>query len=187
MDFRGQTWMKVFYHNASEKDYFENEEEALSLITEKRFNKLKYVNDDYKVRGKFEFIIDWPRLNEYYIWRQDKNPLFEYESEDSLTASGFEPIKNASTKSSCNWGGLVRAKLKLQGYINSLINGCPGAEYWYFAIGMYKNVIGWHDYGIPTHNDTATDLAEVWVLLPKHYLKFNTCKTKQSYSRRFIF
>ena len=187
MNFRSSTWMKVFHHNSTGKDYFKDEEEAVSLITEKKFNKLSYINDAYKVRGKFEFIIDWPHLNDYYVWRQDKNPLFEYESEDAPTASGFEPLRNASEASYCVWGGLVRTTRKFYKYINSLIKGCTASKQWHFAVGMYNQTDGRNDdSGIPSHRGD-TDLVEVWIRLPKRYLRFNTCKTRQSYSRIFLF
>ena len=185
MKFNGNAWMKVFYHDATGKDYFLDENEAISLISEKKYNKLSYLSEAFKVRGKFEFIIYWPLMKQYFRWRQEKNPLFEYEQENVFTASGFEPLRNASGSAWCKWGGLVRTTKKNSMYINSLIKGCPGQKEWHFAIGMYNATDGWHDSGIPSHQ-SGTNLVELWVRLP-NYLRFCTHLHERKKSISFLF
>ena len=181
-EFRNFLWMKVFHHDSSGKDYFLNENEAVNLVTEKKYNKFRVANDMFKIRGKYEFIINWPRINEYFRWRQSKNPIDEYEEENKFTADGFEPIRNASDKNGCKWGGLVRTTMKYKNYKNSLIKGCPGQAEWFFAVGMYNTTDGWYNSGIPDYK-TCTDLVDVWARLPDFYKRKYACKNR----RRFLF
>lgn len=160
--------MLIFFDNCSGKSYLENETAALSINQKNKYSILSQLNDALRVKGKYEFILEWPSLKMFYQWRQTNNPVYEYEKNGVYKAEGFEPLYNGSKDSTC-WGGLVRTTIKFSNNINSLLDGCPGTSYWYYSIGMYKTVYSqFYNTGYPTTygRGSGTDLVYLWVRYP---------------------
>ena len=185
MKYDGKTWLKVFYHNCTGKNYLDNQYSALNINEDNKYSILSYINDQHKINSKYEFILEWPEYKTFYHWRQTNNPVQELETSGVYMAKGFEPIHNGSEDSHC-WGGLVRTTLPNNGAINSLLDGCPGINLWYFTIGMYKDSdTSWNDIGYPMVKDhIATSIVYLWMRTNTSSDHYISCKTQRG--RSFI-
>ena len=56
-EFNNERWLKVFYHNCTNKNYFENETESKYSIDSNKYSILGNITDSYKVGNKFDFIL----------------------------------------------------------------------------------------------------------------------------------
>ena len=108
----------------------------------------------------------YPEDKVYFRWRQSNNPMYEYEEEGVEQARGFEHI--SSNINGYHWGGLVRPTLKEKDRINTFLEGNPGINYWYYAIGMLQSVYDrWKEDGIPSYKYEYANLyVSVWIKLP---------------------
>lgn len=170
--FKGKAWLKVFSHTyESKNDCFSNE--AKHNIDDRKFSILDEINDSMKINGKYEFIIEYPKYNEYFQWLQSSNPLEEIEVDGKMSADGFQYIHNGSYAD--KWGGLVKTTLKYNGVISTLLDGEPGHYYWMFSIGAYCIIQGWDmTTGFPGSNRGAHKV-NIWIRL-KQNSSFFTCK-----------
>ena len=161
--FDGAEWLKVFSHKHVVNDCFANEEEALHCDKENKFSILDEINDKMRIKGKFEFIIEYPNISSYFRWRQRLNPVHEEEVAGVRTAKDFEPIYNGSSLP--KWGGLVKSTIPTGSTISSLLVGYPGNEQWYFSIGMYNKIAGWDmAKGIPGP-EKGVSIVNLWLRL----------------------
>ena len=182
--YNGSLWVKVFYHyNPEGRNHFINESEAQHCINdENKFSILSDIDDNFKIHGYYEFMIEYPELEyAYNRWQQSNNPIYEdecYNSTECLkTAAGFKAIETKAY--SGNWGGLVKTKYFNFGYYKSapsLLNGTPGHIDWYFAIGQYNNSAWTYNaksYSNIPSNEKPVDTVLLWLRLPdKQYITF---------------
>ena len=120
------TWVLVFRHNSSNKDFFRNEKEALFSAKKNKYSLLGRIDDNFMIDGRYEFILEYPQINKFYHWTQTKNPIKAGPYDDI----GFEP-------KSIDYGdltGLARCSNS-----KAFLDGNVGHEYWYFAIGAYSS------------------------------------------------
>ena len=175
--FKRKIFLKVFHHYAESGELFENESEALSCNLPNKYSILSEITDEYKINGKFEFLINYPNESRYFRWRQLNNPVEELEVENISTAEGFESIYPSDLPN--KWGGLVRTNITYEGKISSLLDGNPGSDFWYFAIGMYKDNT-WESYGFPAYQeDLPTNYTSLWMRVPEPYNHFITCENQK--------
>ena len=94
-------WLKIFYHNSKNCEYFKDEEEAKYLVSdENRFSILKlipYVNRYEK--NKYEFLLEYPEKGGFNRWKQTSNPIIttdveglEYNASDVKWPIGFDGL-----------------------------------------------------------------------------------------------
>ena len=174
-------WLKVFSHfNADGAFGFEDENEAKYCINdEHKYSILSDINSRYRISGLYEFIIEYPELGTYNRWKQEDNPLDITEDIQSETVSKFDPIETKAQNT--EWGGLIRTRNDLNGFPSapSLLNGSPGSEGWFFAIGQYKGMLWTYEEtkvkSIPS-NDQPVNFVSLWIRLPNHIF----CTYKQS-------
>lgn len=146
-------WLKIFHHNI-DVDIFHDENEAKYSLRDGKFSIIGLINDNYKIDGQFEFLLEYPdQTNKTGInrWAQKANPLIESEKKGQKV-DGFEDItinwQNAvnSNSEKIPFNGLSRSTLtKL-----TLIEGTNTNSYWYFVIGAYSRygscLPGYSDY-----------------------------------------
>ena len=168
---KGNLWLKVFFHSYKNKALFSGPDEAKYTISEDKYSIFVNITDDFKINNKFEFIIYYPEDNVYFRWVQNNNPINELEN-SSTKASGFED--KGSTVEGYKWGGLVKTNFTEKNEINSLLNGNPGHNHWYFAIGMYDIVYErWKNSGIPSYlYEKAVNYVYVWLRLFRIFNSF---------------
>ena len=73
-----------------------------------------------------------------------------------------------SNKESMDFGGLVRPTIEFKNRINTFLEGNPGIDYWYYAVGMFECVYDkWKNAGFPTYMlDHSNLVVSLWIKLP---------------------
>ena len=167
-------WLQIFYHYNPEGKYgFLNEEEALNCTNdENKFSILYTIDSRYKIKGLYEFIIEYPELGTYNRWKQKNNPINETEDWQTPHSAGFQPIETKAQLDS--WGGLVRTRNDIKEYSSapSLLNGTPGSVTWYFAIGQYKDMrwnLDSQKISVIPSNRIPVQIVSLWLKLPNKY------------------
>ena len=125
-------FLLIFYQNTFTNDVFKTESEFLETNSMYKYSVLKYINDDFKTDNVFEFILEYPEINQYGHWTQSKNPL-EVEQDDDFN---FQKI-NSTWINEISFIGLHKSSspsssyLEGTDYVDSAGNKC-----WYYAIGQ---------------------------------------------------
>ena len=125
-------WLKVFYHNATFGDYFSSTEETLDSHTPQKFSILKYIDDSFKVREKFEFLLEIPGIRGFNRWRQLINPK-ETKTETNETTNEYQPVKI-----SWPWrffGGLSRSNSNHNAFFDC---SAGNNDLWWYPIGARR-------------------------------------------------
>ena len=158
-----RNWILVFHQNIS-VGLFDKPESALISLKNGMYSILSEIKEDWKINGKFEFMLDYPELGKRNIWRQSLNPIDDYEETrpNERTAVGYEGVSIEMTEQ--GWGGLVRSSTAislLDGSVNYLIEGF---NRWYYSVGtcfLQNN-------GIPSNNNPVNNVY-LWI-------RFNSIK-----------
>jgi len=127
----GCIWLKIFHHNSSGGGMFRDFSHAINSDEPNLYSILHKVTDDYKISGKYEFLLEYPELSGYNRWKQSLHPL--YEKDDTNPVKGYEAISISWDVQ--YWGGLTKSSRSG----NTLIDGSCGHTNWYYSIGAYKN------------------------------------------------
>ena len=139
--FQGAQGVKIFYHRPGKnKLFFENYEQFMNINEKQRYSILGELNEDYKINGKYEFLLYYPDLNKYNWWRQNKLPYNEEERTGIHIADGYEGVYISMKEN--YWGGLVLQKIPYTRYCNyecSFVEGSVGHEFYFYAIGQRHN------------------------------------------------
>ena len=89
--FSGSLWLKVFFHNMTELDGFDSEEEVLSCNEVNKYSILNELNESLKQRNnKFEFLLEYPEKKIYSQWLQTNSPIDEEENSSKTFVEGFQ-------------------------------------------------------------------------------------------------
>ena len=123
----GSKWLKIFYHNASNHDYFNDAKDALlSLNNKNKYSILKYLPRIHTFEyRKFEFLLEYPGLKGYNRWKQTSNPT------KNNDVYGYEAVESQIT-----WPWYFVGLRKYDS--STFLAGCskpPG--WWHFAVGSY--------------------------------------------------
>ena len=171
------SWLKIFHHDI-DVDVFHNESEAKYSLKKGKFSILGLVNDNFKIEGKFEFLLEYPdKANKQGMnrWAQNKNPLDEAETTNGKV-DGYEPITlswEASTDSYA-FSGLARSESS-----SSLLDGTSTEGTWYFSVGAYKK----YNYKyLPGYTPTNTEVI-LWMRVREIFL----CSPKSTFSVSAVF
>ena len=177
-EFKNGRWLKIFYHNCTNRNYFIDENEAKYSVDSHKYSILGNITDSFKIGNKFEFILYYPLLEKYFHWRQSLNPLEDIENESKDHAKGFHLIFPYVSEEKYSFRGLVKSTIK-DVYWNSLLDGNPGYEGWFYAIGVYnKSNYHWTQTGMPAIHPNTTTIVSLWILLKRNL----SCKQCSSYS-----
>ena len=99
-DYLGARWIKLVYHNSSNRVIFQKNEVKFT-VSQQKYSILKYIDRIKKYdSSKYEFLLEYPGHEGFNRWTQNKNPLFSKPNEEI----GYENI--STTWTSANWGGL---------------------------------------------------------------------------------
>lgn len=183
--FNGTYWIKLFYHNSENGDYWT--QGSSKLLTCNEINRYSILNElnlhKYeKKEGKFEFLLDYPEhYPQFNRWKQKINPLLA----DSSMELGYEPVY-------ISWIVFMGA-LKPRGY-NTFLT-CTTGNNWHFAIGSYihwGNVAnsfpaGYTDF---SNHENGVQKANLWIKATNEDIPtfpFSIKKMKQRFFLRKIF
>lgn len=143
--YQGYYYLRVFEHNFTTSKCFNSTDEALEVDVPGKFSIISHLNEsDYRFKdNKLHFIIEYPNQNIYHSWSQSLPPYDDIKPEGSYEADGFEPNETlavyAYNATNGKWGGLVRNTILSGNHSNSLLDGIPGDNFWYYTIGMLCN------------------------------------------------
>lgn len=183
ISFDNYTWIRVFYHNIK-GDIFNSMQEGEFYISKYRYSILRLMDDSAKIDNQFEFILDYPGHQGYNRWKQDKNPLddFEADNDNRSTAYGYTPIEiswDKSNQDALHFGGLVRSstdKTLIDGYVNNDSEGT--LLRWFYAIGSVEKYYN----GIPGYiNGIGFNEVELWLRVNNVFF-YND---RQSYQKKY--
>ena len=126
-------FLLIFHQNTYTNDLFETETEFLETNSIHKYSILKYINDDFKIGGVFEFIMEYPEINEYGHWTQTKNPL-DAEPDENVNVNQINSTWNNDIK----FIGLHKSSLQSSCYIEGtdLVSPTTNLPNWYYAIGQ---------------------------------------------------
>lgn len=148
-EFSGATWLKVYYtHSQNGTVVWKDIDELGFSLQAYKWSILGMLPYFYNNTWKYEFLLEYPSLGKYNRWRQTSNPLLAKQS-----VTGYSAISISMTEN--NWGGLALSSTK---GTSTIIDGSPGAETWYYAIGQQTAYQG----GIPA-NDPSVQEVYLWV------------------------
>jgi len=123
-------WLKIFYHNSVGGVFFSNFSHGMFSLEPNLYSIFSLITDDFRIDGKFEFLLEYPGSSGYNRWRQSFLPWNNNEV-SGKKAEGYENIY--ITWSGSDWGGLVKSN---NGYgLYTLIDGSAGKNLWHYAIG----------------------------------------------------
>ena len=140
---KNDRWMLVFYHNSS-NGLFYNEFEEIKFQNDYKHGKYSIfglLQSDLKQNNKFEFLLEYPELNGYNLWRQSNNPIEENKLPDIVFVKGYEEI-NVQFTMNC-WHGL-----SLSDSDKTFIDGSNCQQtgqlenYYYYSIGATSAWLG---------------------------------------------
>ena len=135
-------WLKIFYHNSSNKVFFQqypSSHEVLFTNQSQKFSLLKYLPFINRYEHEwFEFIIEYPEQQGYIQWKQNLNPLsVRQDTSGKIENFIYQPIHNTWDDQEDVFGGLVR----FDAYMATFLTGSATIESWYYAIGAYQKWI----------------------------------------------
>ena len=134
-------WLLVFHHKINNgQPIFSVKEEVEYINEENRYSILGEVDERFRQRGRYEFLLEYPALEGCNIWTQTISPLYAQPELEN----GYKPIQITWTEN--NWHGL-----SLSSNPNSFIDGSPGHDWYFYSIGLKKP---WSQYQIPGPYDT---------------------------------
>ena len=124
------TWLKIFYHKSTGGVFFKNFSQSMFSLDPNLYSIFSFLDDRFKINGKFEFLLEYPELSGYNRWRQALLPW----NNDEITGNAAEGYENVyNTWSGSYWGGLVKSNHGCG--VHTLIDGSAGTIYWHYAIG----------------------------------------------------
>ena len=180
-DFEERQWLKIFYHNCSNGDFF-TPSHVMNVNIENKFSILYALNDKMKIDDKYEFLLEYPELKKYNHWRQSQNPTKEKDRKSAghYYVSGYEKCTIQMEEN--DWGGLA-----LSDNNRTLIQGSMGTTDWYYAIGQFDK--NWGNGRIA--GPQAVNAVILWVAITDRSIFFRLlCSSchRSSYSKcSFIF
>ena len=164
--FDGIYWLKIFYHSCRNGDFF-TQNDVYNISTDDKYSILYLLNKNFTIKGKYEFLLEYPETQKFNHWRQTNNPLTDNETYDNgpYKVKGYEKI-NIQMESN-HWGGLARSAS-----VNTLLEGCIGDTDWWYAIGQYNSKL--YNGSIAGENSVS----EVYLWLGLRKLIICTCYSK---------
>ena len=171
----GALWLLVFYHNTTFGDYFHSIDEVYDSHTAQKFSILGIINEAFKIRNKYEFLLDVPGFKGFNRWRQKYHPKETTQNTNS-TMNEYEPIKISWR--ACFYGGLAVSSSS-----STFLDCSTDQTDWWYPIGAktYHNKAN----TMPIHMDKGNESPEIrlWVRIPAGSIPSHCkCKYRQHHS-----
>jgi hypothetical protein len=119
-------WLKVFYHNTTNGEYFKTLNETLDSHTKQKFSILGSTKTGFLVREKYEFLLEVPGRYGYNRWRQSVHPI-DTTIHSNASTNGYEPIR--LKWKSFFFGGLSRSSNNRRTIFDCSAGN--GTDWWY--------------------------------------------------------
>ena len=122
-------WLKIFFHNSSNQNFFLNQFEVLNCNSINKYSILNEINEKFKINNKFEFLLEYPNIIGYNRWVQNLNPI----NQTGSIVEGYEKIE--TSWEGPYWGGLAISSATTLCFID----GAVSKPDWWFVIGAYQS------------------------------------------------
>ena len=109
-EYDDELWLKVFMHNHTTKENFQNESEALHCNSEYKYSILDEINPSMRIKHRYEFIMDFPHDHVFIGWEQSKNPVHELDGKPQ--ADDFKMLDDNLPSKLAEFKGLTRSTIK---------------------------------------------------------------------------
>ena len=162
----GKYWLKVFYHNSKEGQWFA-ESEIQEMYSHNKFSILGLVRD-LKFFDYYEFLLEYPTVEGYNNWRQKIFPLdASQNTNDSIQYND----DSMHISWSLHWGGLSNSSSSIE----TILDGCQDGNYW-FSIGAKKPYQDTSNkFPGPATESERYEVQEVYLWIRIPFISF-TCK-----------
>ena len=155
MIYQNKTWLKVFYHDSSQNEFFTEKEARYNIGNPNKFSLLQNMHHFAKEIHYYEFLLEYPDLKGCMHWKQKINPM---ELTEASAVNHFECIN-------CTWSTYFQG-LFLSPGSDTLLEGDKRATgFWRFSIGAYRAWSGVKFPGPSTGPSTGIDVtkAKLWL------------------------
>ena len=158
----GKYWLKIFYHNSTNGNWF-RDEEINEIYTEEKFSIFGLVKD-LKISDYYEFLLQYPSVEGYNNWKQKVFPLDASQSDNDDVHYYVDDTLHISWPN-FNFSGLSRSSTR----DSAILDGCNDGHWW-FSIGAKKD---YHTESVntfpgPSTEEESYEVQEVyvWIRLP---------------------
>ena len=186
VSFKGKKWVKLLYHDIRKGDQFENEKQALHYINESNKN-IYSVIDDFKryprIDGKYEFIVDYPEINKYFQWKQNRFPLFEQDYINKTSVDGTVNIYPPGE----SFHGLARSLNWSDNCQSCLFDNEIGSKGFFGCVALMSCREGWDHSKIPGIKNNEVYVMNFWMRIKDSSLCTREFKHCRIYNYNLIF
>ena len=154
----GALWLLVFYHNTTFGDYFHSLDEVYDSHTAQKFSILGIINEAFKIRNKYEFLLDVPGFKGFNRWRQKYHPN-ETTQYTNSTMNEYEPIK-------ISWVKYFYGGLAVSNDAASFLDCSTDQGDWWYPIGAKRCYLKSNTIPIYMNNGNESPEIRLWVRVP---------------------
>ena len=162
----GKNWLKIFYHNCNNDEWFTDLKDFYHINEATRFSILELITSDFKFEERYEFLLQYPEVpGEYIYWGQKKFPLDANQSINPSVEHSCDPPFHCSWIGE-NWAGLSISATQEE----TFVDGSYDSSHWWYTIGAKKT---YHDYTRKFPGPPQNRVSEVflWIRVPFNILR----------------
>ena len=158
----GKTWLKIFYHNSKNGDWFTSFDDLLSINTEMRYSILGLITEQFKSGDYYEFLLQYPGIPGYNNWKQKIFPLDANQSKHDNIHYLLDSTCHCSWTTT--WGGLSLSSTTHQTFIDGSQDGN-----WWYSIGAKEKYYDSPNQ-FPGPNEEVNEVY-LWIRVPQKVLR----------------
>lgn len=158
----GSKWVPLVLHNVTNgTTVYSSVAQALNCATTNKISNLYLFQQPHDIfkdkNGFYEFILEYPSLNNYNRWKQRSNPVLTYDCVANYIPIHIPWMDNY-------WGGISRNNFSLSSTTDTFLSGGQNTGNWWYAICSFQGYQG----GIPGPNSTViTTWTKFYVRVPQ--------------------
>lgn len=154
----GSKWVPLVLHNATGgTTVYASAAEALQCTNSNKISNLYLFQREHNIfkdkSGFYEFILEYPGLNNYQRWKQRSNPVLTYDA-----VANYIPIHIPWTAQ--YWGGMARHSASISSASSTFLSGSINHGNWYYALCSFVN---YSSGGIPGPGDFYSGWVKFYV------------------------
>lgn len=146
--------MLLYSNNFTLKGVYGERNDVLECYEEDKYSIISHLNEDFKIKGKYIFMIDYPEEQITTIWQQTKSPVDETDKKDGSFVDGF---KHLYGNYDAKFTGLAI------GSNGCYFDGTSKDGSWHYCIGCFSNH---YNNKMPGPSGKFTRYVSLWVKFP---------------------
>ena len=124
-------FLLLHHFKIENSQYFKTQEEILFGQSKNKYSILGYLDDSFKVKNKFVFLMEYPEGDCAIFFEQDINPVIaEPDQFVNMKNRGLECLGNIP------FSGLTRSTTESRTFIDGVIRNESQNRIWYYPIGQ---------------------------------------------------